>query len=1216
MTAFAAPHASCRTARTRIRALTMAIALAGWAALPAGANAEVGAIAVKLAVPATEALPAPTRAAVEAAFGVSVATGGRTRDGAFVLVLPTPVGDDAARAALNRLRLDPSVLYANVAPGAPVPATTGRPTDRLVVKFRAGTGPQAAGAGVGPDAGRMGQLSAAAGMPLTWLRQGFDGIQVLQMFARIPLADAEAAAARIALDPDVLYAHPDYIRTVQAVPSDPCYLSPSVAACNGGYQWDLFDPVGGINMPGAWNITTGSPDIRVAVIDTGALPSHPDLANRFVGGYDMIMDCAVANDSQPGVCTWSGVYPLNQPNLLSRDPNPADAGDWITPQESTGLGPGQPPYDWFFDCHVDGSSWHGTHVAGTIGAIANNGMGIAGINWVSKIVPMRVLGKCGGYDSDIADAMVWATGGAIVGLPMNANIARVLNLSLGGGGSCSATEQNAINAALAAGAVVVVSAGNANANAAGYSPASCSGVITVAATIKDGRRARYSNYGAVVDIAAPGGNADGIDPDILSTLNSGATLPNANGYNYVRYAGTSMAAPHVAGVASLMLSVNPALTPAQVSSMIQTTARTFPTPGPACSAIPQPSACNCTKSLCGAGIIDAAAAVAAALNAGTALASSANPGPAGSPITFTMTVVGNAPTGTVKFEDGATALAGCEAVPLTGSGNSRTAACTTSTLAAGSHAMKATYSGDINNAPTSANLTQIVIAVAAVALMSSGNPTFAGSAITFTATVTGANPTGTVQFKDSATVLAGCSAVALAGTGNTRTAACTVASLSLGTHPISANYSGDADHGTASASLTQWIVQAIPGTATVVANPYGPFSVSGATVNGNTILNFSAAATIQLGSTAGAPGSAAQIDFLSLNLGVGNSLTLRSGAPGQTVVLVNTGTMGTAIAGSLLAEGGNGAPPPYIYVKNRNGVTIPVGGSVAAQAGLGVDTLGATWTTGGPLFNAGVLDGGPNLELKVAKANGDGQFRGNAITIRTFGNANNPVNGAFFLQNGLQLYPGSGNEIMLTLNGYGPAPQVFNLFANGNATVWMPSAWPPGYTVPANNAVVPPGGSRAPGVPQPAYGGGSMILQASGQMTLFDGGTNDFVFPGAIVLKSLGPLNVNGVVVDQGWTTSGQSFQGVFFEAPSIASPPGLIQVYGNNLNWINFSTFPQTPVRAFSLVPNPDGSASFIATDTTTPHLNTYSVIQNAAAMGQCWTCLVNTQPVNMYGP
>jgi hypothetical protein len=501
-------------------------------------------------------------------------------------------------------------------------------------------------------------------------------------------------------------------------------------------------------------------------------------------------------------------------------------------------------------------------------------------------------------------------------------------------------------------------------------------------------------------------------------------------------------------------------------------------------------------------------------------------------------------------------------------------------------------------------------------LTSSANPAFAGVAVTFTAAVSGVSPSGTVQFTDNAVAIAGCGAVALAGSGNTRTAACTTSSLSIGTRAIAANYSGDSGNGASSGSLTQTIALAVPGSATVVANPYGAVTVTGATINGNTIFNFSAAATIQLGNVAGAPGSFAEIDFLSLNVGTGNSLTIRSGAPGQAVVIVNTGPTASAIAGTFSAQGGNGAPPPVLYFKNANGISVQSGGGIAAQSGLGLDALGATWTTGSPLVNAGTIDGGANLDLFAGRINGGGSFKGNAITFRTFGLANNPVNGAYFLQNGLQLYPGSGNEIFVTLNGYGSTPQVFNLFMNGNATVWMPSAWPAGSTVPQNNAVVPPSGSRPAGTPQPAYGGGSMILQATGSMTLHNGGTNDFVFPGAIVLKAANFLNVNGVTVDQGWTTSGQAFQGIFFESPNIVSPNGLIMVYGNDLNWMNFSTFPQQYVRAFSLKANPDTSASFVPTDSTTPHINTYSVIQNTAASGGCWTCIINTQPVNMYGP
>jgi hypothetical protein len=393
-------------------------------------------------------------------------------------------------------------------------------------------------------------------------------------------------------------------------------------------------------------------------------------------------------------------------------------------------------------------------------------------------------------------------------------------------------------------------------------------------------------------------------------------------------------------------------------------------------------------------------------------------------------------------------------------------------------------------------------------------------------------------------------------------------------------------------------------------------NVQGGTLNANAITGLQPGAIIQLGSTAGSPGSFAEIDFQSLSIGPGDTLTVRSGAAGQAFVLVNMSSSRGVIAGTLRAESGSGAPAPALFVQSPAGMTLHAGSNVTALGGLTLDTLGSTTTTGSSLVNGGVADGGTGLRLLAATVNGGGAFKGNAITLSTFGNANNPVNGAYFLQNGLQLYPGSGNEIFVTLNGYGSTPQVFNLFMNGNATVWMPSAWPAGSTVPQNNAVVPPGGSRPAGTPQPAYGGGSMILQATGSMTLHNGGTNDFVFPGAIVLKAANFLNVNGVTVDQGWTTSGQAFQGIFFESPNIVSPNGLIMVYGNDLNWMNFSTFPQQYVRAFSLKANPDTSASFVPTDSSAPHINTYSVIQNTAASGGCWTCIINTQAVDMRGP
>jgi serine protease len=231
-------------------------------------------------------------------------------------------------------------------------------------------------------------------------------------------------------------------------------------------------------------------------------------------------------------------------------------------------------------------------VSGTIAASAGNGLGVAGVAFGAKIVPVRALGRCGGFTSDIADAIVWSAGGSVPGVPDNLNQARVLNLSLGGPGTCETTTQSAVNIARSHGAVVVVSAGNDNTDAGTASPANCQGVVTVAAVGRTGGKASYSNYGTVVALAAPGGDTGA---GILSTLNSGTTTPAADIYGY--YMGTSQAAPHVAGVAALMLSQNPYLTPEEVATGLRSTAYAFPA---LCAG-------------CGTGILDASAAVTAAI---------------------------------------------------------------------------------------------------------------------------------------------------------------------------------------------------------------------------------------------------------------------------------------------------------------------------------------------------------------------------------------------------------------------------------------------------------------------------------------------------------------------------------------------------------------------------------------------------------------------------
>jgi serine protease len=462
-------------------------------------------------------------------------------------------------------------------PAAATASTTRDLTDRIIVKFRDRALARARVLG----ADTIGALSQRAGMPLAHIRVMSGDAQVLALPARMPLAEVEALTKSLAVDPVVEYAEPDRRMFIALVPNDALY----------GNQWHYKAPgveIGGANLPLAWDITTGSASIVVAVIDTGLRP-HADIdsnildgSGRVVPGYDFIHDPLVANDGDGG----------DADPTSDRDADPSDPGDWITAAENAG--------GYFMGCGVSNSSWHGTHVAGTIGALSNNATGVAGVNWNAKILPVRVLGKCGGYESDIIEGMRWAAGLAVPDVPPNANPAKVLNLSLGGPGQCSTTAQNAINDITAAGAVVVVAAGNAgvNLNTSPGSPANCNGVITVAANDRSANKATYSNYGSVVKITAPGG---GSGNGVLSTVNSGTTVPSGDAY--ASYQGTSMAAPHVAGIASLAVSLSPTLTPPQVLSFIQTTARAFPVGS------------TCNTSICGSGIIDAAAVATAVRNA-------------------------------------------------------------------------------------------------------------------------------------------------------------------------------------------------------------------------------------------------------------------------------------------------------------------------------------------------------------------------------------------------------------------------------------------------------------------------------------------------------------------------------------------------------------------------------------------------------------------------
>ena len=466
----------------------------------------------------------------------------------------------APKRALLSLMLVAGVVSAVHAGMPTIAAAEARSTqtDRLIVKYRDGTTASTAmtssqASAVTHSEAVRGRLGAEMGLAMSVLRVNGLGAHVLKLNRHMPLADLVALAAKMkAEDPTIEYVEPDRKMYAMMTPNDTNYSS----------LWAMQGGAGGIRANVAWDTTSGA-GVVVAVLDTGIRP-HADLAGQTVAGYDMIADTTISVDGS------------------GRDSDPTDPGDWSTAGQ---CGTGEP---------ASSSSWHGTHVAGTIAAKGNNSLGVIGVAYGAKVQAVRVLGRCGGYTSDIADGMIWASGGTVAGLPVNATPAKVINMSLGGGGACDTTSQAAINSARSRNTTVVVAAGNENQNASNSNPGNCAGVVTVAAVGPTGGRAYYSNYGAVVDVAGPGGDQSVSSSNgILSTLNAGTTTAGADSYAY--YQGTSMATPHVAGVVALMYAVKPTATPDQIEAALKSSTRAFPA----------------TCSQCGTGIVDAPAAIAA-----------------------------------------------------------------------------------------------------------------------------------------------------------------------------------------------------------------------------------------------------------------------------------------------------------------------------------------------------------------------------------------------------------------------------------------------------------------------------------------------------------------------------------------------------------------------------------------------------------------------------
>lgn len=419
------------------------------------------------------------------------------------------------------------------------------------------------------------RITSNTGIAIEPIRTASGNRHILRLGNNHSEADVEKILQQLNQLDDVVYAEIDTRFYPQFTPNDTDF----------GEQWYLFEAAGGINATTAWDTNRGVNSTVIAVLDTGILP-HTELSGRTLPGYDFIADVDTANDGD------------------GRDNDPADPGDWITSLESGSIsGP-------FFGCTVSNSSWHGTVISTLLAANTENSQGMAGIDHLASILPVRVLGKCGGFSSDIADAIRWAAGISDPALPAtNSNPAHIINLSLGSPfiSACNNTIQSAIDDAFNAGAIIITAAGNNGGAATNYSPGNCNNVINVASSTRQGGRTGYTNFGNVIDISAPGGNGVASIDDIYAGSNDGATSPNNQ--SFTRVSGTSFAAPMVAGAAALARGANTQLSAAELSNIMRSSIRSFPvatTDGVA----------DCTITTCGAGLLDTNSAVVAAANGG------------------------------------------------------------------------------------------------------------------------------------------------------------------------------------------------------------------------------------------------------------------------------------------------------------------------------------------------------------------------------------------------------------------------------------------------------------------------------------------------------------------------------------------------------------------------------------------------------------------------
>ena len=407
----------------------------------------------------------------------------------------------------------------------------------------------------------LGATMSAAGAEVAGARALTPTLDVIDFEQPMTFAEAAPIAAAVEARPDVIAVGPNrrvYPLTSPTIPNDPLF----------GQQWDMWDGAGandfGTRAAQLWSTTRGSSDVVVGIIDTGRT-DHPDLVGTTVPGFDFISDATAARDGNQ----W--------------DFDPSDEGDWC-PEDNTR------------------STWHGTHVHGTVNAVQDNGIGVSGLAPAVKVQHLRVLGECGGEGADILAAVIWGSGGDLgswfssypgANPGVNPTPASVLNLSLGGADACDPVSQQVFDEARARGTTVVVAAGNEATSASTSWPGNCARVITVASSTRAGSLSYFSNFGTSpgqVALTAPGS-------DIVSTINLGTTSPTSASYGLL--SGTSMAAPHVAASAAILYSLG-MTRPDDVLAELRKAVRPFP------------SGSGCDATRCGAGFLDSSALAAAA----------------------------------------------------------------------------------------------------------------------------------------------------------------------------------------------------------------------------------------------------------------------------------------------------------------------------------------------------------------------------------------------------------------------------------------------------------------------------------------------------------------------------------------------------------------------------------------------------------------------------